>query len=166
MAEIPASEFLQQTPFERIFNRIYGWFVGAGLASRNNVLLEVVGRKTGRRYATPVYLMIIGGQTLLVCPRGRSQWVRNAEASGKVWLKRGRERVEYALCAVPAADRPEVLRAYLDRFKLIVQRYFPIPAGSPASAFVPLADRYPVFELTRADSSVAPTSDTATDSAR
>jgi deazaflavin-dependent oxidoreductase (nitroreductase family) len=166
MAELPASEFFQQTALERTFNRIYGWLVGAGLASRNNALLEVVGRKTGRLYATPVYLVIISGRTFLVCPRGRSQWVRNAEASGKVWLKRGRERVEYALRSVPAADRLEVLCTYLDRFKLIVQRYFPLPAGSPASAFAPIADRYPVFELVRADSIVAPTPDTAADATR
>ena len=162
MAELPASDFLQQTAFERIFNRIYGWFVGAGLASRNNALLEVVGRKSGRHYITPVYLLMIEGGSFLVCPRGRSQWVRNAEANGKVWLKRRGERIEYALRPVPDADRPEVLRAYLDRFKLIVQRYFPIPAGSPASAFAPIADRYPVYELTRVAGGIAPTAVDAT----
>jgi hypothetical protein len=45
-------------------------------------------------------------------------------------------------------DKPEILKAYLDRFTLTVQRYFPISAGSPAEAFRPLAGRYPVFELT------------------
>jgi deazaflavin-dependent oxidoreductase (nitroreductase family) len=117
MAELPASEFQQPTATERIFNRVFGWLVGAGLTSRDNALLEVVGRKTGRRYATPVHLLVIGGRTFLVCPRGRSQWVRNAEASGKAWLKRGGDRVEYALRAVPDADRPELLRAYLDRLQ-------------------------------------------------
>jgi deazaflavin-dependent oxidoreductase (nitroreductase family) len=147
MAELSASEFLQQTAIERIFNRVFGWLVGAGLTSRRNALLEVVGRKSGRHYMTPVFLLIIGGRTFLVCPRGRSQWVRNVEVNGKVWLKRGRERLEYAVRLVPDADRPELLRAYLDRFKLIVQRYFPVPAGSPASAFAPIANRYPVFQL-------------------
>ncbi len=159
MAELPASEFLQPTATERIFNRVFGWFVGAGLTSRHNSLLEVVGRKTGRRYATPVHLLVIAGRTFLVCPRGRSQWVRNAEATGKVWLKRGADRVEYALRAVPAADRPEILCAYLDRFKLTVQRYFPLPAGSPAVAFAPIADRYPMVQLVRADSLVDPAPD-------
>jgi deazaflavin-dependent oxidoreductase (nitroreductase family) len=163
MAELPASEFLRQTTVERIFNRAFGWLVGAGLVSRSSALLEVIGRKSGRRYSTPVYLVILDARTFLVCPRGRSQWVRNAEANGKVWLKRGRERVEYALRPVPEADRPEVLRAYLDRFKFVVQRYFPLPAGSPANAFAPIADRYPVFQLMRADNVVDPPSGNAAD---
>ena len=49
--------------------------------------------------------------------------------------------------AVPDVEKPEVLKAYLDRFKVTVQRYFPVPAGSPAEALAPLAPRYPVFEL-------------------
>jgi len=35
----------------------------------------------------------------------------------------------------------------VERFKLTVQRYFPIPAGSPVTDFEPIAERYPVFEL-------------------
>lgn len=48
---------------------------------------------------------------------------------------------------LPDAEKPAVLKAYLDRFKLTVQRYFPVRAGSPAADFVTLAPRYPVFEL-------------------
>ena len=40
-----------------------------------------------------------------------------------------------------------ILKTYLDRFKLAVQRYFAVPAGSDAGAFRETADRYPVFEL-------------------
>jgi hypothetical protein len=29
-----------------------------------------------------------------------------------------------------------------------VQRYFPLPRESPTADFVPIAERYPVFELT------------------
>ncbi len=47
----------------------------------------------------------------------------------------------------PDAEKPAVLKAYLDRFKLTVQRYFPVRAGSPTADFVTLAPRYPVFEL-------------------
>jgi hypothetical protein len=45
------------------------------------------------------------------------------------------------------------LKAYLDRFKLTVQRYFPVPAGSDPKAFVEVAGQYPVFELIPSDSS-------------
>ena len=43
--------------------------------------------------------------------------------------------------------KPEILKSYLDRYKLTVQRYFPVPAGSPTEAFRPLTGEYPVFEL-------------------
>jgi len=151
MAENPGGEFLRLSTFERIFNRVLGWMVGAGIGARHYHLLEVTGRKTGKVYSAPVDVLLIDERKFLVCPRGRAQWVRNAEASGQVWLKKGSTRTRYAVRAVPMADKPELLREYLDRFKLFVQRYFPVPAGSPASAFVPIANRYPVFELLDAD---------------
>jgi hypothetical protein len=51
------------------------------------------------------------------------------------------------LRAVADEEKPEILKAYLDRFKPTVQRYFPVPAGSPAEAFKPLSASYPVFEV-------------------
>jgi hypothetical protein len=55
--------------------------------------------------------------------------------------------------AVPTAsasfpnERAPVLKAYLDRFAAEVQRFFPVPKGSPVAAFAALAARFPVFEL-------------------
>jgi len=68
-------------------------------------------------------------------------------ASGEVVLKKGRRSEAFALRALSEEEKPEILKAYLDRFRLTVQRYFPVPAGSAAEAFRPLAPRYPVFEL-------------------
>ena len=147
MTASPGGDFLRPTTAERIFNRIFGWLVGAGLGLRHNYLVEVAGRKSGCVHATPVDVLAIEGRTFLVCPRGRAQWVLNAEASGQVWLKEGSTRARYMIRRIPEVEKPELLRAYLDRFKLTVQRYFPVPAGSPASAFEPIANRYPVFEL-------------------
>jgi len=45
------------------------------------------------------------------------------------------------------SERPEILKAYLDRYKLAVRRYFAVPAGSVTEDFRPLAGNYPVFEL-------------------
>jgi hypothetical protein len=59
------------------------------------------------------------------------------------------ERTKVRLRTVADEEKPEILKAYLDRFKLTVQRYFPIAAGSPAEAFKSLAVRYPVYEITR-----------------
>ena len=73
--------------------------------------------------------------------------MRNAEAAGQVVLAKGGSRQSFRIRAVPDRDKPEILKAYLDRFKLTVQRYFPLTAGSEAPAFRDIAARYPVFEL-------------------
>jgi deazaflavin-dependent oxidoreductase (nitroreductase family) len=142
-----SAPFDAPSPVERIFSRVFGFLVGLGLALPHNYLLEVRGRKTGRRYATPVDVLTHDGRRWLVAGRGETQWVRNARASGRVTLRKGMRREECRLRPVPDAEKPPILKAYLDRFKMTVQRYFRIPAGSPEHAFTPHAARYPVFEL-------------------
>jgi deazaflavin-dependent oxidoreductase (nitroreductase family) len=139
--------FLQPSAFERLFNRFFGFLVGLGLGMKHNYLVEVRGRKSGKIYSTPIDLLEVGGKRFLVAPRGRTQWVRNAEAAGEVALKKGHSRQSYRLRTVPDAEKPDLLKAYLDSFKIAVQRYFPVPAGSDVSAFVSIAANYPVFEL-------------------
>jgi hypothetical protein len=82
-----------------------------------------------------------------VAPRGRTQWVRNAEAAGEVTLKRGRTRERFHLRLVAEREKPEILKAYLDAFRREVQRYFSVAAGAPVETFVELTANYPVFEL-------------------
>lgn len=142
-----APAFEAPTPVERLFNRVFGLLVGLGLALPHNWLLEVRGRKSGRLYTTPVDVLTLDGRRWLVAGRGEAQWVRNARASGRVSLRKGSRRETYRLRLVPDAEKPPLLKAYVDRFTPTVQRYFPVPAGSPAEAFVPVAARYPVFEL-------------------
>ena len=122
--------------------------MGIGLGFSYNYLLQVRGRKTGKIYSTPVDLLDLNGQRFLVAPRGRTQWVRNAEASGEVTLKRGRYRQRFRLRALSLAEKPAVLKAYLDRFRSEVQRYFAVQAGSPPETFRDIAEHYPAFELT------------------
>jgi deazaflavin-dependent oxidoreductase (nitroreductase family) len=139
--------FDRPSPLERVFNRIFGFLVGLGVGLPHNYLLQVRGRKSGRLHSTPVNVLGVGGKRFLVAGRGYTQWVRNAVASGAVSLKKGRRDEEFSLRAVSNEEKPEILKAYLDRFRITVQRYFPVPAGSPAEAFQPLAAEYPVFEL-------------------
>src|SRR6059058_5650621 len=142
---LPETSFHAPSGLERVFNRIYGSLIGLGLGFSYNYLLEVRGRKSGRTYSTPIDLLELNGKRYLVAPRGRTQWVRNAEAAGEVMLERGASRRRFRIRAVPNEDKPEILKTYLDRFKLAVQRYFAVPAGSDAGAFREIADRYPVF---------------------
>ena len=147
-----APAFREPTPVEKIFNRAFGFFVGLGLGLAHNYLLEVRGRKSGRVYSTPINLLVVGepgpaGRRYLVAPRGRTQWVRNAEAAGEITLKKGSTRDKFRLRSIPDSDKPEFLKLYLERFTPTVQRYFPIKSGSPVEAFRDLAPNYPVFEL-------------------
>jgi deazaflavin-dependent oxidoreductase (nitroreductase family) len=146
-----AAPFLAPSPMERVFNRTFGVLVGLGLGRRHNYLLQVRGRTTGRTHATPVNVLDFDGRRWLVAGRGRTQWVRNAEVAGEIVLRRGRRRERYRLRPVPDAEKPPVLAAYLARFALTVQRYFPVRAGAPAAELAGLAARYPVFELRPAD---------------
>lgn len=149
MARTP--EFRPPSHVERVFNRVFGVLVRLGLGLRHNYIVEVRGRTTGRVYATPVNLLELRGRRFLVAPRGRTQWVRNAEAAGHVALARGSRRENVRVVRVSTAEKAEILAAYLTRFKLTVQRYFPVRAGAPASAFRDVLDHYPVFELLPAD---------------
>jgi len=139
--------FREPTPVEKIFNRAFGFLVGIGLPFPHKYLLQVRGRKSGKLYSTPINLLQWKGQRLLVAPRGRTQWVRNAEAAGEVTLKKGSTRLRFHLRPVADTEKPEILKAYLEGFKSEVQRYFPVAAGSSVESFVDVAGSYPVFEL-------------------
>lgn len=142
-----APEFRQPKALEKAFNRFFGFLVGQGFGLKHNYLVQVRGRKSGKLYSNPIDLLELGGNRYLVAPRGRTQWVRNAETAGEVALKKGSYRQSFRLRPVPDAEKPPLLKAYLDRFQTTVQRYFPVPAGSEAEAFTAIAAKYPVFEL-------------------
>lgn len=139
--------FQQPSAVEKLFNRTFGFLVGLGVGPSYIYVLEVRGRKTGKVYSTPVDLLELNGKRYLVAPRGRTQWVRNAEVSGEVTLKRGSKRETFRLRALNDVEKLPVLKAYLDSFKAAVQRYFTIRAGSPPEAFAEVAASYPTFEL-------------------
>lgn len=139
--------FREPSAAEKIFNRVFGFLVGRGLGFSYNYLLEVRGRKTGKLYSTPINLLELNAKKYLVAPRGRTQWVRNAEAAGEVTLKKGTKREKFRLRPLTDAEKLPILKAYLDTFRREVQRYFTIPAGSPVEDFAAIAESYPAFEL-------------------
>jgi len=148
---VAVPDFRKPSRPEQLFNRLFGVLVRFGLAPRYNYLVEVRGRTTGRVYPAPINIVELGGRTFLVAPRGRTQWVRNAEAAGEVVLVRGQSRRRFRSRPTSGEDKLHVLKAYLDGYKLAVQRYFPVRAGSESRAFRDIADRYPVFELLDAE---------------
>ncbi len=149
MAESPA--FVKPTLIENLFGRAIVALLRLGIGPAHMRVLEVRGRKSGTVYTLPVDLLQYESKLYLVAPRGRTQWVRNVEASGEITLRRGSAVERYGLRTLPDAEKPPILKAYLDGFRREVQRFFPVAAGSPSPAFAPLASRYPAFELVRRD---------------
>ncbi|HXF14301.1 MAG TPA: nitroreductase/quinone reductase family protein [Terriglobales bacterium] len=131
---------------EKLFNRLFGFLAGMGIAPSFIYLLEVKGRKSGKIFSTAINLLEINGKQFLVAPRGRTQWVRNAEAAGEVTLKRGARR-RFRLRPLNDSEKPQVLKTYLTNYKSAVGKFFPIAPGAPIEEFAKIAAGYPVFEL-------------------
>ena len=140
--------FLKPTALDRAAGRVFGSLVRLGIGFKHSYVLEVKGRKSGQTFSTPINLLSHKGKLYLCASRGETQWVRNARVAGRVTLVKG-SREEFSVREVPVAERPELLKEFLERFATSVQRYYPVPKGSPVSAFTECANWMPVFELTK-----------------
>jgi deazaflavin-dependent oxidoreductase (nitroreductase family) len=149
MMSDPPPAYQRPGRLEHLFSRALGVLLRLGIGPSHMYLLEVRGRKSGRLHSLPVDLLSERGKLYLVAPRGYTQWVRNAEASGEITLRKGPRIERYRLRALADAEKAPILKAYLDRFRREVQRYFSVPAESPVERFGPLAPRYPAYELLR-----------------
>src|SRR5260370_38708978 len=108
------TQFTQPSAADRFFNRASGFLIRIGIGLSHNYLLEVRGRKSGRLYSTPVDVLDLSGRRFLVCGRGQSQWVRNAQAAGRIALARGAKRTEFAVRAVPDIDKAAIIKAFVE----------------------------------------------------
>jgi deazaflavin-dependent oxidoreductase (nitroreductase family) len=117
-----------------------------GLAGKRTHILTVVGRKTGRRYSTPVQLVFHNGQRWLVAPYGERPWVRNARAAGSVELTRARRTERLRIEEVDAETAAPILREYV-RKTPVTKPYFDASVDSPLEEFAAEAPRHPVFRL-------------------
>ena len=92
-------------------------------------------------------LVVHDQQRWLVAPYGAVPWVLNARAAGQVRLRRGRDRRDYTIRQLPAAQAGPILQRYL-RIAPATRPYFQASKDSPVAEFTAEADRHPVFELT------------------
>jgi deazaflavin-dependent oxidoreductase (nitroreductase family) len=145
--EQASGSFVKPNWVEHLFNSAVGLLVRVGVGPSHMRVLEVRGRKSGSTHSLPVDLLDQGDALFLVSPRGRTQWVRNAEVCGEVTLRRGKQSTRYRLRPLADSEKPPILKAYLDRFHREVQRFFPVRAGSSIEQFISLSGRYPAFEL-------------------
>jgi len=130
---------------DRVGDAICGALARVGIGPFH--LLTTRGRRTGLPRSKPVVLVIQDEQRWLVAPYGPVSWVLNARAAGRVTLRRGRERREYAIDELPAAAAGPILKRYLG-VASATRPYFRASKDSPVEDFVAEADRHPVFKLT------------------
>jgi deazaflavin-dependent oxidoreductase (nitroreductase family) len=130
----------------RLGNSLVAPLARLGLAGRRTHILTVPGRKTGRRYSTPVQLLFHDGQRWLVAPYGERSWVKNARAAGTVELTRARRTEKVLAAEVDAETAAPVLREYV-RKTPVTRAYFDARPDSPLEAFAAEAARHPVFLL-------------------
>jgi deazaflavin-dependent oxidoreductase (nitroreductase family) len=132
-----------------VFNRCISWLTRRGVSVWGSRVLEVPGRTSGELRRVPVNLLTYEGQQYLVSPRGHGQWVRNVRANGgRLDLLLGRQRTHHVARELADADKVEVLRAYLARWKMEVGQFFDgVDASSSDEILLGIAPNHPVFVL-------------------
>ncbi len=133
-----------------ITNRLITALLRFGLAPRRYHMLTVRGRKSGRLYSTPVFVIEDGGQRWLVAPYGQREWVKNARAAGQVVLSRARYSETVAVREeLEPVQSGRVLKQYLAE-QPRTRRFFDVTPQSSLEEFVQEAPRHPVFRIIEA----------------
>lgn len=119
-----------------------------GVSFWGSRILEVRGRKSGEPRRVPVNPLSLGGNRYLVAPRGHTQWVRNLRAAGEGQLLRGPRREHFTATEIDDAEKEEILRAYLRRWKWEVGQFFDgVGPDSPTAEFDRIAPDHPIFRI-------------------
>ena len=131
-----------------VFNRTVRALTASGVSVWGSRVLAVKGRRSGQWRTVPVNLLSIGEDRFLVSPRGETEWVRNIRVAHGGELRLGRKVEPFAVEELGDADKPEVLRAYLRRWKAEVGVFFEgVGPDSPDSELTRIAPRHPVFRV-------------------
>lgn len=149
----PTPHYRQPGWFTRnVFNRAVAALTRIGISVWGSRVLEVPGRTSGQPRRTPVNLLTLDGHQYLVSPRGEGQWVRNVRANGgHLDLLVGRRRTHWIARELSNADKLDVLRAYLQRWKAEVGVFFDgVGPDSSDDELRRIAPRHPVFSLSPA----------------
>jgi deazaflavin-dependent oxidoreductase (nitroreductase family) len=131
-----------------IFNQIVALLTRLGVSVYGSRVLAVRGRTSGQWRTTPVNLLEYRGERYLLAPRGVTQWVRNIRASGEGELRVGWRREPIRVVEIPDEEKPEILRAYLKRWKFEVGIFFQgVGPDASEEEIRRIAPGYPVFRI-------------------
>ena len=147
----PATRYVMPTTVAgrlsgQAFNSSVAWLTRRGLSVWGSRILSVRGRTSGQWRSNPVNVLTHEGRRYLVAPRGQTQWVRNLRAAGGGELRVGRKVEKFTATELTDAQKPDVLRAYLRRWKIEVGVFFEgVDANAPDEKLLDIAPGYPVF---------------------
>lgn len=131
-----------------VFNRAVALATSAGMSVWGSRVLQVRGRSSGELRETPVNVLTYDGSRYLVAPRGVTQWVRNIRVAGEGRLRLGRRTESFRVVEIDDADKTEILRAYLRRWKAEVGVFFGgVSARSTDDELRRIAPNHPVFRI-------------------
>ena len=133
---------------KHVFNRIVAGLTRLGISVMGSRVLRVRGRSSGEWRTTPVNLLTFEGRQYLVAPRGETQWVKNIRKAGGGELQLGRKTEAFRAVELPDVERPDLLRAYLKRWKAEVGIFFGgVGPDSPEEDLRRIAPDHPVFRV-------------------
>jgi len=145
-----ARRYVEPGVIDRLFNGAVAALTRAGVSVYGSRILAVRGRQSGQWRTVPVNLLEHEHGQYLVAPRGETQWVRNLRASGAGELRLGSRRETFRATELADAQKPPVLRAYLQRWRFEVQRFFAgIGHDASDAELERIAPQYPVFRIER-----------------
>jgi deazaflavin-dependent oxidoreductase (nitroreductase family) len=129
-----------------LFNGMVAALTRRGISVWGSRVLYVRGRSSGEWRSNPVNVLTHDGSRYLVAPRGHTQWVRNLRAAGGGELKVGSKVERFTATELADEQKPDVLRAYLKRWKFEVGVFFDgVDAKAPDATLLDIAPGYPVF---------------------
>lgn len=150
-ADAASAHFQRKRPgwfTKNVFNRLVALLTRGGLSVKGSRVLEVRGRSSGEPRRTPVNLLTFEAQRYLVAPRGDTQWVRNLRVAGEGRLYLGRRSESFTATELADAEKPALLRAYLEQWAFEVGAFFDgVGADSSDEQLREIAPKHPVFRI-------------------
>jgi deazaflavin-dependent oxidoreductase (nitroreductase family) len=150
MTAEPGQRYLEpNTLTTQFFNRAVAALTRRGISIWGSRVLYVRGRSSGEWRTTPVNPLSFQGARYLVAPRGQTQWVRNMRVSGGGELRVGRKVERFTATELSDAQKPDVMREYLRRWKFEVGTFFQgVGPDATDEQLLAIAPGYPVFRVT------------------
>jgi deazaflavin-dependent oxidoreductase (nitroreductase family) len=150
MTAEPGQRYLEPKPMTtQFFNRVIAALTRHGISIWGSRVLYVRGRSSGEWRTTPVNPLSYTGARYLVAPRGQTQWVRNMRVAGGGELRVGRKVEKFTAAELADAQKPDVLREYLRRWKFEVGTFFQgVGPDATDEQLLAIAPGYPVFRIT------------------